>query len=176
MTTSPVHHHRAQRLFTTARLALILVCTLLAIGACTAAGESPASWSEGLSRAECRDYPGTIVGDPGDGSVLSPELRCSGGEVPIAEVVPSMGEPAATEGDVCCSTAEADDHDPVMDGFTRQECLDYPGVVVGDPGDGSIWAPGYRCAGGDRPLSEVVPLPGEPVATEGEVCCASSRQ
>lgn len=54
---------------------------------------------------------------------------------------------------------------------TRQECGGVGGVVVGDPGDGSVHAPDFLCEDGQPPLATVIPQPGEPIASEGEVCC-----
>lgn len=56
--------------------------------------------------------------------------------------------------------------------LTRKECLDQGGSIVGDIGNGAIFREDYRCvSNGEPPLADIVPLPGEPVATEGEVCC-----
>jgi hypothetical protein len=61
---------------------------------------------------------------------------------------------------------------PVM---TREECLEHGGIIVGDIGDGAIHRSNYRCASNGRPpIATVVPLPGEPIPIEGEVCCGTS--
>jgi hypothetical protein len=56
--------------------------------------------------------------------------------------------------------------------LSRTECTERGGVVVGDAGDGAIHEPDYRCSNGEPPIGTVVPQPGEPIAFEGEVCCA----
>ena len=56
---------------------------------------------------------------------------------------------------------------------TRQECTDtLGGTVVGDIGNGAIFAPNYLCEqSNEPPIDVVVPAEGEPIASEGEVCC-----
>jgi len=55
---------------------------------------------------------------------------------------------------------------------TRQECLDSGGTVVGDIGNGAIFATNYLCEGSNLPPTDVVVASeGEPIASEGEVCC-----
>jgi len=59
--------------------------------------------------------------------------------------------------------------------ITRQECLDQGGVIVGDIGNGAIFAPDYICeSSGAAPTDVVVASPGEPIASEGEVCCGGT--
>ena len=59
--------------------------------------------------------------------------------------------------------------------LTRQECLVVGGVIVGDIGNGATRRPGYVCASnGQPPLDVIRPAPGEPIATEGEVCCGGA--
>lgn len=55
--------------------------------------------------------------------------------------------------------------------FSSAQCLREGGVVVGDPGDGSVHQPEYRCESGQPPLFTVFALKGEPIAEEGAVCC-----
>ena len=55
-----------------------------------------------LSRAECTERGGVIIGDIGDGAIHDPDYRCSNGEPPIGSIVPQPGEPIAIEGEVCC--------------------------------------------------------------------------
>ncbi len=55
-----------------------------------------------LSRAECTEGGGVVVGDIGDGAIHDPDYRCSNGEPPIGSVIPQPGEPIAIEGEVCC--------------------------------------------------------------------------
>ena len=56
---------------------------------------------------------------------------------------------------------------------TRQECTDtLGGTVVGDIGNGAIFSPNYLCEqSNEPPIDVVVPAEGEPIASEGEVCC-----
>lgn len=56
-----------------------------------------------LSRAECTERGGVVVGDIGDGAIHDPDYRCSNGESPIGTIVPQPGEPIAIEGAVCCA-------------------------------------------------------------------------
>lgn len=49
-----------------------------------------------LTAEECENDGGTIVGDPGDGSVHREEYRCESGEAPIGRVESGI------EGSVCC--------------------------------------------------------------------------
>lgn len=55
--------------------------------------------------------------------------------------------------------------------ITRNECTTNGGIIVGDPGDGSVSRPGYRCASGVEPVAYITYLEGEPISIEGEVCC-----
>lgn len=58
--------------------------------------------------------------------------------------------------------------------FSRQECLDAAGVIVGDIGEGAIHRDDYLCELTQQPpIADIVPIQGEQVAIEGEVCCAS---
>jgi len=60
--------------------------------------------------------------------------------------------------------------------ITRQECTDtFGGTIVGDIGNGAIFSPNYRCEqSNEPPIDVVVPAEGEPIASEGEVCCPSA--
>ncbi len=49
---------------------------------------------------QCEDEGGTIVGDPGDGSVHREDYRCENGEPPIARI------DSGIEGSVCCPTPQ----------------------------------------------------------------------
>jgi hypothetical protein len=57
--------------------------------------------------------------------------------------------------------------------MSRQECTEERnGIIVGDIGDGAIHRDDYICeSNGQRPIGTIVPLEGEPIAIEGEVCC-----
>lgn len=59
---------------------------------------------------------------------------------------------------------------------TRAECVDsLHGIIVGDIGNGAIFQSNYRCdSNGQPPLDVILPGPGEPIATEGEVCCGTT--
>ena len=55
---------------------------------------------------------------------------------------------------------------------TSQECEDAGGVVVGDIGNGAIFAVDYVCDNtGAAPTDVIVSAPGEPINTDGAVCC-----
>lgn len=59
--------------------------------------------------------------------------------------------------------------------ITRQECTDQGGTIVGDIGDGAIFQPDYLCAStNEAPTDAVVAGAGEPIASEGEVCCGGT--
>ncbi|KAG7360441.1 hypothetical protein IV203_035540 [Nitzschia inconspicua] len=184
-----------------------------------------------LSRQECIDQGGQVVGDIGDGAIFSPSYLCeSNGMPPIDIVVATDGEPIATDGEVCCSTAEGGGisdaeagiseaecnaqggvlvdniagcidqlpalgtvaSDPARQDtllccpggatpvpppatdrieYTRQECLQNNGIIVGDIGDGAIFQPEYVCeSNGQPPLANIL-QDTPPFAIEGEVCC-----
>lgn len=55
--------------------------------------------------------------------------------------------------------------------MTAQESLDVDGMVIGDIGNGQVYRSDYRCENGDMSLSLIVPNEGEPIVTEGSVCC-----
>lgn len=58
---------------------------------------------DALTAKECERQGGTVVGDPGDGSVHDPEYRCEdSGEPPIGSIVTEDGKPFGIEGAVCC--------------------------------------------------------------------------
>lgn len=60
--------------------------------------------------------------------------------------------------------------------ISRQECLAQGGEVIGDTGDGAIFRPNYRCdSNGMAPIDTVAASAGEPMATEGEVCCGPAE-
>ena len=55
-----------------------------------------------LTRAQCEQSGGTVVGDPGDGSTQLPTYRCPNGSAPVANIRFLEGEPISIEGSVCC--------------------------------------------------------------------------
>jgi len=55
--------------------------------------------------------------------------------------------------------------------LTRAQCRAEGGTVIGDIGNGAIHRPEYRCESGQPPIARITYLDGEPIATEGEVCC-----
>lgn len=55
--------------------------------------------------------------------------------------------------------------------MTRAECEANKGRIVSDIGDGAIHRPDYTCESGKPPLGSIKPAEGEPIATEGAVCC-----
>lgn len=123
-----------------------------------------------LTRQECVNQGGVVVGDIGDGSIFREDYVCeTDGLPPIDVVVPLAGEPIADEGEVCCGGD--------TDGFSRpeinsDECEQQGGVIVNDIGDGAIHRDDYLCEGtGVPPIGTVIPREGEPIAREGQVCC-----
>ena len=59
-----------------------------------------------LSRQECLDQGGVVVGDIGDGAIHRDDYRCAiNGEPPVATILPAAGEPIAFEGEVCCGSS-----------------------------------------------------------------------
>lgn len=123
------------------------------------------------TRQECTDVNGLIVGDIGNGAIFEVDYLCdSSGLPPIANIVQDE-EPFAIEGEVCCEQSLL-----VMeverDEVSRQECEEQGGEVVGDIGDGATQSADYICeSNGEAPIANVVPVEGEPIASEGEVCC-----
>lgn len=61
--------------------------------------------------------------------------------------------------------------EPKGSSLSRAECEAKGAKVVGDIGDGAIHRPDYVCESGKPPLGSIRPAEGEPIATEGEVCC-----
>lgn len=55
--------------------------------------------------------------------------------------------------------------------LTFEACEDEGGVIVGDPGDGSVFEPDYVCPGGEAPLGWIEFEPGMPFPRNGGVCC-----
>jgi hypothetical protein len=55
--------------------------------------------------------------------------------------------------------------------MTRAECGLNAGTVIGDIGNGAIYSTDYRCESGQAPIARITYLEGEPIATDGEVCC-----
>ncbi|KIG14605.1 hypothetical protein DB30_06660 [Enhygromyxa salina] len=75
-----------------------------------------------------------------------------------------------------CSKSPGDDPKPPPASderptLTRAECEAKGAQIVGDIGDGAIHRPDYVCASGQPPIGTIQPAEGEPIATEGEVCC-----
>jgi len=129
-----------------------------------------------VSRQECQDQGGQVVGDIGDGAIFGSDYLCEVNNLPPTDIVFSnSGEPIAIEGEVCCGgTGDGLAHTsetPDREEYTRQECLDNGGIVVGDIGDGSIFQEDYVCeSNGESPMANIVQTE-EPFAIEGEVCC-----
>ena len=66
-------------------------------------GDSESTSRPELTRQECRDRGGVVVGDIGNGAIHRDDYICdSSGEPPIGAIVPAAGEPIAIEGEVCC--------------------------------------------------------------------------
>lgn len=128
---------------------------------------------KGISRQGCLDANGVIVGDIGDGAIFHADYVCeSSGLPPIANIVNSE-PPFAIEGEVCCAGSES--AEASREQISRQECKKRGGEIVGDIGDGTIHKDDYICeSNGEPPIAQVVPLEGEPIADEGEVCCGGA--
>ncbi len=75
---------------------------------------------------------------------------------------------ASAEPEVVEPTPTPNAERPTM---TRAECEAKEGRVVGDIGDGAIHRPDYTCESGQPPIATIRPGEGEPIASEGAVCC-----
>jgi hypothetical protein len=142
-----------------------------------------------MSRDECTQLGGLIIYDRGDGSSRRPDYRCDSNGLGILGLVVATrpDEPLSFEGEVCCGAATATAVEPILvespsssssssslQEFTRQECLENSGVIVGDIGDGATRRDDYVCASSGEPiLAIIVPAVDgeEPIAKDGEVCC-----
>jgi len=75
-------------------------------GICLSTTDSESTSRPELTRQECRDRGGVVVGDIGNGAIHRDDYTCeSSGEPPIGAIVPAAGaagEPIAIEGEVCC--------------------------------------------------------------------------
>jgi hypothetical protein len=84
------------------------------------------------------------------------------------------GQGIAIEGVVCCAAATPSNDVADRLEITRTECVDQGGEIVGDIGDGATQAEDYVCeSNGAAPMANVVASEGEPIASEGEVCCGA---
>lgn len=61
--------------------------------------------------------------------------------------------------------------DGSVETLSNAECDEREGIIVGDIGDGAIFKPDYLCSNGQPPIATIVPAEGEPIASEGAVCC-----
>jgi hypothetical protein len=129
---------------------------------------------EAITREECSSLGGTIVGDIGNGAIFEATYTCeSNGLPPIANIIQSE-EPFAIEGEVCCGEEVDQTFTSARDEISRAECEAQGGEIVGDIGDGAVFADTYTCeSNGQAPLANVVAGTSndEPIANEGEVCC-----
>lgn len=76
---------------------IISLVTALTAATCSSQnGEAP------LTTAQCIQAGGSIVGDPGDGSVHRPDYICESGLPPLGAIRFLEGEPIPVEGAVCC--------------------------------------------------------------------------
>ena len=57
--------------------------------------------------------------------------------------------------------------------ITRAQCLAGGNIIVGDIGDGAIHEDDFICPSGLPPIAGITFVDGEPIATDGEVCCPS---
>jgi hypothetical protein len=137
---------------------------------CCAAGSS--TQRPEMTRDECTEMDGLIVGDIGDGAIHRPTFVCqSNGLSPIGTIVDTTGY-IAREGEVCCGAGNSTKLPELTDG----ECAELDGLIVGDIGDGAIHEPGYVCeSNGLPPLGTVIGNQSSAMATDGEVCCGASN-
>jgi hypothetical protein len=136
-----------------------------------------------ISRQDCIDQGGQVVGDIGNGAIFLPTFLCeSNGLPPIDEVIASPGEPIAIEGEVCCGSSDEEDNidfgminntTDIFDReeYTRQECLENNGTVIGDIGNGAIFQEDFICESNGLPPIANILQDTSPFAIEGEVCC-----
>ncbi|CAB9513566.1 expressed unknown protein [Seminavis robusta] len=107
-----------------------------------------------ITRQECTDQGGTVVGSAGDGAIFEPGYMCEATSAAPTDTV--VDEPIATDGEVCCGgTGSGIDPPPMGEG--------------GLPGDGPEGMPGdVPPPEGDGPP----PPPEEeelPVVTDGDM-------
>ena len=100
--------------------------------------------------------PAVLVAACGGGGTPPPEQAAAPAAEPPPPAPPGTGE-APLPG------AEETAGRPQM---TVEEC-EARGAVVGDPGDGSVHRPEFRCPDGREPIGTV------PSGIEGAVCCES---
>ncbi len=55
-----------------------------------------------------------------------------------------------------------------------EECDEAGGRVIGDIGDGRVHRTDYVCDNGQAPLGTITYKDGEPIDTDGAVCCGQS--
>ncbi len=55
--------------------------------------------------------------------------------------------------------------------LSSEQCTAAGGIVIGDPGNGSVYRLDYRCPNGQAPLGTIFDGMDKPIATEGAVCC-----
>ncbi len=55
--------------------------------------------------------------------------------------------------------------------MTPDQCEARGGTIMGDPGDGRIHRPDYRCPNGEPALGPVRYETGDMIPVEGSVCC-----
>ena len=55
-----------------------------------------------------------------------------------------------------------------------EECGEAGGHVIGDIGDGRVRQADFVCDNGEVPLGTITYKDGEPIATEGAVCCGQA--
>jgi hypothetical protein len=158
-------------------LGTVMTCPERQLGAlcCPSAISPPFAQRDELTRQECLEYNGTIVGDIGNGAIFQDDYLCeSNGLPPIANILQDA-PPFAIEGEVCCGLEEDNEFAEFRDEATRQECIEEGGMIVGDIGDGATRRDDYLCeSNGEPPVANIVPEEGEPIAREGEVCCGNA--
>lgn len=96
-----------------------------------------------------------------------PAKSSDDGSVPPAETPETPETPEMPETPETPVTPEA----PERESLTSADCAAKGGEVVGDIGDGAIHRADYKCANGQPPMGTIKPADGEPIASEGSVCC-----
>ena len=112
----------------------------------------------------------TLLTTPGLDDLNSCTAEIEGTDAPQDNPQTAIDNETEIEGDLPDNGLPTDDiaDRPLL---TRAECTADGGTIVGDIGDGSINDPDFLCPSGLPPLADISFLEGEPIATEGEVCC-----
>jgi len=113
---------------------------------------APAPQTGSLTVASCEAAGGSVVTDPGNGSVHEKGFLCRGTDKP-----PIGSMEFGIEAAVCCLSGRA---------LEASECEGVGGRVQPDPGNGSVHEEGYVC-----PQTGAPPIATVRLFIEGGVCC-----